>query len=164
MTSAERSSPLDTAEANNSSDGGLEATGIVTDTEQQDGNNNEANDSNNNVGTTVTSETPTTASISASSATPGSSAEASLSVIRPPALPPRPPNLMLPHAGAVATRGLQMPYTIMQPSGKSIFFTQKYAGLDLIYGKIIDHVGRSHSLMVFLFGSTPHECTVGYFY
>ena len=78
-----------------------------------DGNNNEANDSNNNVGsatTMITTTTPTT-----------SSSETTLSVstvARPPALPPRPPNLVLPHAGAVP-RPPQIPYTIMQ-QGKRV--------------------------------------------
>ena len=104
-----------------------------------DGNNNEANDSNNNVGllaltinntssTTATptplvaASTPTTTDASATPVTTTSAAEAAssmttLMVPRPPALPPRPPNLVLPHAGAVP-RQPQLPYTIMQ-QGKS---------------------------------------------
>jgi len=37
--------------------------------------------------------------------------------MRPPALPPRPPNLVLPHAGAVPRVQPQVPYTIMPPPG-----------------------------------------------
>ena len=67
-----------------------------------DGNNNEANDSNNNVGhgTTTSTSIPETTTLS-------------VTTVRPPALPPRPPNLVLPHAGAVP-RPPQIPYTIMQ--------------------------------------------------
>ena len=72
----------------------------ATSAEVNDGNNNEANDDNNNVGAPVT---------------PVTEPEVTLVVPRPPALPPRPPNLVLPHAGAVP-RPPPAPY-VMQ-SGK----------------------------------------------
>ena len=73
-----------------------------------DGNNNEANDDNNNVGNNVANAT-----------IPNVEQEVTLVVPRPPALPPRPPNLVLPHAGAVP-RPPQTPY-VMQ-SGELIVY------------------------------------------
>ena len=99
--------------------------------EQQDGNNNEANDSNNNVGAATdqlgpspmavqTANSALNTVVTSSSATATSTlaitpTEMTLSVHRPPALPPRPQNLMLPHAGAVSRGPPQVPYTIMPP-------------------------------------------------
>ena len=74
----------------------------ATSAEVNDGNNNEANDDNNNVGAPV-------------AVNPVTEPEVTLVVPRPPALPPRPPNLVLPHAGAVP-RPPPAPY-VMQ-SGK----------------------------------------------
>ena len=106
--------------------------------EQQDGNNNEANDSNNNVGvaTDQLGSSPTAVQtvnsalntvVTSSSATATSTVamtptEMTLSVHRPPALPPRPQNLMLPHAGAVSRGPPQVPYTIMPPGRPRTFF------------------------------------------
>ena len=83
-----------------------------------DGNNNEANDTNNNVGD-LASVNNVTASASLTTDTLATSTSASMNT-RPPALPPRPPNLVLPHAGAVPRP--QIPYTIMQQGMKSVFF------------------------------------------
>ena len=76
-----------------------------------DGNNNEANDANNNFGPENEQEN-----------LPAS--ETGMAFVRPPALPPRPANLVLPHAGRSLTtqsfsHGLTTdgPYTIM-PQGK----------------------------------------------
>ena len=80
--------------------------------EVNDGNNNEANDDNNNVGA---------ANSSSNAVTPSTEQEVTLVVPRPPALPPRPPNLVLPHAGAVP-RPPPAPY-VMQ-SGKHNFAKQ----------------------------------------
>jgi hypothetical protein len=106
--------------------------------EQQDGNNNEANDSNNNVGMATAQLGPSPTSVqlansavntvlTSSSATATSTVaitptEMTLSVHRPPALPPRPQNLMLPHAGAVSRGPPQVPYTIMPPGRPRICF------------------------------------------
>ena len=72
--------------------------------EANDGNNNEANDDNNNVGNNQNENSSST-----------ENQEVTLVVPRPPALPPRPPNLVLPHAGAIP-RVPPAPY-VMQ-SGK----------------------------------------------
>ena len=87
-----------------------------------DGNNNEANDTNNNVGDLASVNNVT---LSTSSTTDSLVTSTSTSTnTRPPALPPRPPNLVLPHAGAVP-RQPQIPYTIMQ-QGTIIFFLDKF--------------------------------------
>ena len=83
-----------------------------------DGNNNEANDTNNNVGDLASVNNVT---LSASSTTDALATSTSTSTnTRPPALPPRPPNLVLPHAGAVP-RQPQIPYTIMQQGKRNLF-------------------------------------------
>ena len=92
-----------------------------------DGNNNEANDTNNNVGDLASVNNVT---LSASSTTDALVTSTSTSTnTRPPALPPRPPNLVLPHAGAVP-RQPQIPYTIMQ-QGMRFFISSKRNMLDL---------------------------------
>ena len=106
---------------------GLENCSSSLQEQPQDGNNNEANDSNNNVsGASIVATTLVTASMPTACLTASNSvlspetttinaSSAHLSqLLRPPALPPRPPNLVLPHAGAVP-RGL--PYTIMPQLG-----------------------------------------------
>ena len=109
-----------------------------TSQEQQDGNNNEANDSNNNVGAATDQLAPgpaavqtansaintvaTSSSATSTSTSAMTSTEMTLSVHRPPALPPRPQNLMLPHAGAVSRGPPQVPYTIMPPGRPRTFF------------------------------------------
>ncbi len=95
-----------------------------TSAESSDGNNNEANDSNNNVGAATSTALATVPSSTGSSqhSVAMTSTETTLSVIRPPALPPRPPNLVLPHAGAVP-RGLQAPQTIL-PTSKHYFLSK----------------------------------------
>ena len=93
---------------------GIMATSEITEaplatsaaSEANDGNNNEANDDNNNVGAVANAS---------NAVTPSTEHEVTLVVPRPPALPPRPPNLVLPHAGAVP-RPPPAPY-VMQ-SGK----------------------------------------------
>ena len=81
--------------------------------EANDGNNNEANDDNNNVGAVVANATNTSSN---PVTIPSTDQEVTLVVPRPPALPPRPPNLVLPHAGAVP-RPPPAPY-VMHQSGK----------------------------------------------
>ena len=80
-----------------------EITEALNSEANNDGNNNEANDDNNNVGNQ--NENLST-----------ENQEVTLVVPRPPALPPRPPNLILPHAGAIPRVAPPAPY-VMQ-SGK----------------------------------------------
>lgn len=93
---------------------------MTTTPASNDGNNNEANDSNNNFG----AENPAAAEEQSQSETPEITTPPAF--VRPPALPPRPANLVLPHASRSFSHGLSDhstgPYTIM-PQGK-LFFKQ----------------------------------------
>ena len=100
------------------------AAEVIVDQPQDnnDGNNNEANDTNNNVGAAASSSAVNnTSSASTTTDTMVTCTSTTSTVPRPPALPPRPPNLVLPHAGAVP-RPPQLAYTIMQQGRKALLY------------------------------------------